>query len=173
MRKRNDIPSDIGDYLKYDETSKTGLRWKKLYGNSRCVSIGDEAGYLNKKQSYYRTKFNNKLYTNHRIIYFLHYSYCPDCIDHIDNDKSNNNISNLREATFSNNQQNRTINKNSTTRVKGLSIIRKTYWQLRIWKNNKIAFLEYYKLSEKTKDECRIILENKRKEFHGQFANHG
>ena len=43
------------------------------------------------------------------------------CVDHIDNIKSNNNINNLRWATYSENQQNRTITKNNTSNVKGVS----------------------------------------------------
>ena len=171
MIDRNEIPNNIGEYIEYDETSSTFLRWKKK--SAIRVSIGDEAGNLDKNQSYYRTHFNNIRYSNHRIVYFLNHGYCPDCIDHIDMNKQNNNINNLREATLSNNQQNRTINKNNTTGVKGLSISKNKYWHLQIKKNSKLVFLERYKLTEKTKEECRIILENKRKELHGQFSNHG
>lgn len=171
--KINEIPENIGDYLEYDETSSTFLRWKKLYGKKNQINVGDEAGYLNKCNRYCLTSFNDIQYKNHRIIYFLHYGYCPNIIDHIDGNPSNNNINNLREATISKNNHNRTINKNSTTGVKGLSIIKQTYWRLKIIKNGKRAFQETYKLTEKTKDECRIILENKRKELHGSFSNHG
>lgn len=172
MRKRNDIPSDIGDYLKYDETSKTGLRWKKVWGAKNQINIGDESGTLHHK-GYYITGFNGKLYLNHRIVYFLHHGYCSDILDHLDCIRSNNNINNLREATAENNQQNAKLSKRNNTGIKGLSIAKNKYWRLQIRKNGKHVFHEIYKLSEKTKDECRVILENKRKEFHGQFANHG
>lgn len=172
MIDRNEIPNDIGEFVEYDDTSSTFLRWKKILGQRSRVSIGDDAGYLD-HTGYYHTKFNSKQYLNHRIVFFLYNGYCPDCIDHIDGNPKNNNINNLREASMSENKHNSIIPKNNTTGVKGLSVSRKTYWRLQIWKNNKIAFLEYYKLTEKTKDECRIILENKRKELHGSFTNHG
>lgn len=174
MIDRNEIPSDIGDYLQYNETSKTGLRWAKLL-NIQCrrINVGDEAGSLNKISGYYLTTFNGKLYSNHRIIYFLYNGYSPDIIDHIDGNKQNNNINNLREATVSSNNYNSKLSKRNNTGVKGLSIIKQTHWRLKISKNGKVAFLEYYKLTDKTKEECRIILENKRKELHGPFANHG
>ena len=43
------------------------------------------------------------------------------CVDHIDNDKSNNNVNNLRWATLSENQHNRSVNKNSSSNAKGVS----------------------------------------------------
>lgn len=171
--KSNDIPSDIGNYLEYDETSSTFLRWKKQTHISNRINVGDEAGSLNKSTSYYHTFFNNKAYLTHRIVFFLHNGYCPEVLDHVDCVRTNNNINNIRESTLSENSHNRKINKNSTTGVKGLSISKNKYWQLQIKKNGKVAFIETYKLTEKTKEECRIILENKRKELHGNFSNNG
>jgi len=166
----NDIPKNIGEFLEYDETSSTKLRWKRK--SALSVNIGDEAGSLN-NNGYYQTKFNGKKYLNHRIIYFLQHGYCPNIIDHIDGNRQNNNINNLREATSAKNNHNRKINKNNKTGVKGLSIYKETYWQLRIKKNGKYVFSKYHLKTEKTKDECRILLENKRKELHGQFSNNG
>ena len=42
------------------------------------------------------------------------------CVDHIDNNRHNNHIDNLRWVTKSENQHNRSINKNSTSMVKGV-----------------------------------------------------
>lgn len=173
----NEIPQNIKDYVEYDETSSTFLKWKKAAGKRGI--IGNEAGCLNKITGYYETRFNRKKYKNHRIIFFLHHGYCPDILDHIDNNRQNNNIYNLREASISQNNHNSRIPKNNTTGVKGLSIMKTKnypeleYWKLQIKNNGKLVFQEIYKLIEKTKDECRIILEEKRKELHGQFSNNG
>jgi hypothetical protein len=43
------------------------------------------------------------------------------CIDHIDNDRQNNHVSNIRWATHTENQQNSSLHKNNTTGVKGVS----------------------------------------------------
>jgi hypothetical protein len=42
------------------------------------------------------------------------------CVDHIDNNRHNNHIDNLRWVSKSENQHNRSINKNSTSMVKGV-----------------------------------------------------
>lgn len=39
----------------------------------------------------------------HRLIFEMHNGYCPDIVDHVDRDKSNNRIENLREVTKSQN----------------------------------------------------------------------
>jgi hypothetical protein len=48
------------------------------------------------------------------------------CIDHVDCDRQNNHVSNLRWATHTENQQNSSIHKNSTSGVKGVSFQKRT-----------------------------------------------
>ena len=47
------------------------------------------------------------------------------CVDHIDNNKLNNTISNLRWCDLSENQHNRKLNKNSISGVKGVSWVKR------------------------------------------------
>lgn len=54
--KANEIPSNIGEYLAYDETSPTGLRWIKA---RQKINVGDPAGSLDNR-NYYKTQFNGK-----------------------------------------------------------------------------------------------------------------
>ena len=77
-------------------------------------------------------KFNRKV---HILVLnaFLNNLENKPCVDHIDNDKSNNNISNLRWKTHTENCQNRKINKNNTSSVKGVSYDKKNKkWQATI-----------------------------------------
>lgn len=167
--KTNETPSNIGEYLVYDDTSPTGLRWIKLCGHKNQINIGDPAGSFNNRRNYYQTKFDGRYYRNHRIIYFLHHGYCPEIIDHIDNVRTNNQISNLRAATLSQNQHNSKIRKNNSSGHKGVSLHSSgKYWHVQIRKNRKLVINKTFPLSEFQQacdfaDEQRAIL-------HGEFS---
>ena len=112
------IPKDIGDYVAYSEESSTGLINK--VDRTHHSKKGQEIGFEN--QGYYRFKFGQKLYSNHRIIYFLNTGIDPEekTVDHEDGDSLNNKISNLRLATRSQNQDNRKKQKNNKSGATGV-----------------------------------------------------
>ena len=113
------IPKDIRDYIAYSEESSTGLINK--VDRTHHSKKGKECGYKN-KAGYYQTRFRNKLYSNHRIIYFLNTGIDPEekTVDHEDGNSLNNKISNLRLATLSQNQDNRKKQKNNKSGVTGV-----------------------------------------------------
>lgn len=154
--------------MEYDETSKTGLRWKKITGKK--VIVGDDAGCLH-HTGYYQTRFNRKFYRNHRIVYFLHHGCCPDIIDHIDNNTKNNNINNLREATLSNNGHNRKIHKNNKLGHKNIYPV-KNGWgiQLRVKgeKHNKSLNKKDFTIDDAIKIRDKMI-----EDLCGEFGNNG
>lgn len=78
------------------------LYWKIKKGSA---NIGDRAGNV-MKNGYRQIGINSKNYYTHRVIFLYHHGYLPEFLDHIDGDKSNNNIENLREATLQENQMN-------------------------------------------------------------------
>lgn len=59
---------------------------------------GRAAGSINSK-GYLITGIDGKTYLNHRIIFLMHHGYLPSLIDHIDRNRTNNNIDNLRGAS--------------------------------------------------------------------------
>jgi hypothetical protein len=76
------------------------------FGNGRAVKAGSKAGTLHKK-GYTQIKINGNLFMAHRLIWFVTYGKFPDNqIDHIDGDKSNNRIENLRDVSQKVNSQN-------------------------------------------------------------------
>ena len=83
---------------------------------------GSRVGYL-RKDGYYGTMFNKKSYLVHRIIFGIVHGYLPEVVDHKDHDRTNNLISNLREADYSKNIHNARLSKSDSTGVKG---VRKT-----------------------------------------------
>lgn len=60
-------------------------------------------------------------YKEHRLAWLLHYGEWPECqIDHINGDRSDNRIDNMRIATATQNQGNKKLQKNNTTGFKGV-----------------------------------------------------
>jgi hypothetical protein len=75
---------------------------------SKKTIVGEEAGSLPPK-GYRQIMINGKMYRTHRLIYIFHNGEIADNlhIDHINRDKLDNNIENLRLVTRQENQWNR------------------------------------------------------------------
>jgi hypothetical protein len=108
------------DIFIYDEVTGN-LLWK-IDSPPNFVK-GKIAGTIN-NTGYYRTKVFGKKYLNHRIIFAMHHGYMPKYIDHIDRNRLNNKIENLRPATRRLNAINREY-KNSKNTASGLQGIYK------------------------------------------------
>ncbi len=85
------------DLVYYDETSPTFLRWISPRANGK-VKAGAIAGSFSSSSRYSQTGYFNVTYQNHRIIWVLHNGSIVSNldIDHIDGDRANNSIVNLR-----------------------------------------------------------------------------
>lgn len=109
--RANDVEIDINKIkleLYYEESSgklfrkpREGTTLKDRQFNGR---FGDkEAGTL-RKDGYVRVKVCGRYLLAHRVIWAIMYDRWPtEIIDHKDRDRSNNRLSNLREATKSEN----------------------------------------------------------------------
>jgi hypothetical protein len=73
------------------------------------------------KLGYIKFKLDNYQTYGHRLAFLYMTGSMPKEIDHIDGNPSNNAWSNLREVTRGQNQFNRSLHKDSTSLVKGLS----------------------------------------------------
>jgi HNH endonuclease/AP2 domain len=100
---------ELDKILYYDENVESCLRW--ISGNKRNTKDGSIAGNLSKSSGYWSVNINNKLYRCHRIVAVLHgLDVTQDkVVDHIDTNKSNNKIDNLRVVTQSENSRNRNV----------------------------------------------------------------
>ena len=63
----------------------------------------------------------------HRMVFLLHYGYLPDCIDHINNRRLDNNPANLRAVTSAQNCSNRTSAKSAVSKYLGVHKQRKKW----------------------------------------------
>ena len=146
---------------------KTGIfkwraRWKH---NGR--SIGREnkiAGTLH-HHGYIHIKINRKLHLAHRLAWLYVYGYFPEHqIDHIDQIRNHNWISNLREATRSCNAQNCKIsilNKSGITGVRWGKGNKR--WRAYIGSNGKLINLGYYRNKLKA---AKARLKAEKKYYH-------
>ena len=71
----------------------------------RC-GAGDRVGSINER-GYIITKIKGERWRVHRLIYIYHYGEIVHQIDHINNDRTDNRIENLRDISQSENQLNR------------------------------------------------------------------
>jgi hypothetical protein len=116
---------------------------------------------------YLVVSIKNKTYLVHRLIFWLKNNYLPKYIDHIDGNKLNNSIENLREAS---NQQNCFNQKLRKTSLSGIKNVR---WEERL-KKWSVRFTVNYKpkhIGVYSKLEDAIQAASKaRQELHKQFA---
>jgi HNH endonuclease len=117
--------------LSYDE--ETGAFHWKVSSNNR-IKIGDIAGSVSKRTGYIQIKINLKLHQAHRLAWLYVYGELPkNEIDHIDHNRTNNSISNLREVTRQENSRNTKIRSNNSSGVTGVSWNKQTFrWHVRI-----------------------------------------
>ncbi len=110
----------------------------------------------------------------HRLIWIWNFGAIPDGmqIDHIDNDRTNNRLSNLRLALPIQNHVNSLIRSDNTSGVKGVSYWKNSKgvwrWRSRVRLNGK----EYCSYHDE-KDQAISACNRRRAIVHGEFANRG
>ena len=133
------------------------------------VRVGHKAGYLKKNKGYIYIECMGKSYAAHRLAWFYTFKQFPaNQIDHINGNKSDNRIKNLREATNSQNRANsKTTNKHGVKGVRKLPWMKESdrCWQAQITHNKKVIYLGCYN----TKEEAHSVYVNAAKKLHGDF----
>lgn len=104
----------------------------------------------------------------HRVIWAIFYGELPDCqIDHINCDKEDNRISNLRQANFSENASNVRLRADNTSGYKGVSWNKRMgQWQAGLSSNKNRVHVGYFDSAE----DAYIAYCKAAYEYHGQFA---
>lgn len=108
-------------------------------------------------------------YFAHRIIWEMHNDNIPEglVVDHIDGNRSNNCIANLRVCTFQQNHFNRGRQSNNKSGFKGVSWHKqKAKWVAQIKIKGKNKFLGFYHDPEKAYEKyCEMAIKH-----YGEFA---
>ena len=98
--------------LEHFRTERGWRRWNRRY-------VGQEAGMVEK---YRRIKLGGRFVMAHRLAWLFHYGDWPSSdLDHIDRDKLNNRIGNLRVVTRAENARNARRRRDNTSGVTGVS----------------------------------------------------
>lgn len=160
------------DYLKtiLDYNSHTGdFTWKQQL--SATGPAGSKAGCIKSTDGYVQIQINKRKYRAHRLAWFYVNGKWPKkYIDHINHDRGDNRIDNLRECNDSTNQANRRISSNNTSGYKGVYWNKfKESWEARIKKDGKSYNLGYYD----DKDDAHKAYCKAAKNLFGSYAYTG
>lgn len=143
------------------------LYWKSKLNQFSRAKIGLETGCI-ANDGYKRTKINGKLYGNHQIIFLMFNGYIPQQIDHINRNRLDNRIENLRAANNSKNQHNKSIPKNNTSGIKGVTWNKRAKkWYVQLMFNKKQMYFGLYEDLEL----AELVIKEARKKYHGEFAS--
>jgi len=130
LKKAQELTTErLHEALSYDPN--TGVfRWAISH---RRTVIGAIAGNLNDR-GYRAICVDGKTYRAYRLAWFYVYGVWPvDQLDHINGVRDDNRIANLREATHAQNQQNRGLGRNNTSRHAGVGWdAERGKWEVRI-----------------------------------------
>ena len=158
----------IKDYPNYSFDLNSNQVYNTKYKRYLKLTLGKNGYYCiglykNNKQ---------KVFRFHRLVYEAYYGEIPEnlCIDHIDNNKQNNNIDNLRLASISENICNiRNYKNNLSTGYKNITKTNYNTYRVQIIKNNKHIYRKSFKTIEEAINNRDIQL----KLIHNEFANLG
>lgn len=142
------------------------LIWKKSSGTikveTKVTSISN--------RGYVVVQVNRKRYLAHRIIWLLVYGKMPVMVDHIDGDKQNNRIENLREVDNTLNHWNERRRSTNKSGHKGVWWHKQSNrWEAGCRANGKQVTIGRY---ERIEDAVEAVKQF-REQQHGQYANHG
>lgn len=155
------VSDDVREHIGYDPA--TGKFWWKV--EPGCLAAN---GYR-----YIRVK--GKMRLAHRMAWVMYHGEEPDgLVDHINGDRTDNRIENLRLATYSQNSANAKLHTRNTSGLKGASRVfrkgkRTDRWQATITVNNKQTYLGSFG----TKEEAHAVYLDAARKHQGEFANSG
>lgn len=139
----------------------------------RCVTHPNKSRWIDKpagsmhKTGYRHITWMGKIHKAHRLIFLMHHGYLPPEVDHINGNRSDNRIENLRAANRSENQCNRPALANNTSGHPGVSWHQKSNaWVVRVMKNGKTVFSKYFKDLEL----AGLVASEARALHHGVYA---
>lgn len=129
---------------------------------------GTELGYIS-ANGYVRTEIQGKKYYVHRLIFLYHHGYFPANVDHINGNRLDNRLENLREATSAQNNHNRSQDRRNKSGFKGVcwsKAVKK--WHVQVGISNFQQSFGYFDDIEL----ADLVAQEARDKYHKGFAKH-
>ena len=146
---------------KHFPTDRACSAWNARYPGQPALT-GYTKGYLG-------GHIFSKRYYSHRVAFAMYHGFEPTLVDHIDGDRSNNRIENLRECNMVENHRNKGIREGFGSGVYGVSYVERSgKWSATITVSKKQIYLGSYS----TKDEAAAARFGAERAL-GFHANHG
>ena len=124
----------LREYFSYDSR---GL-FIRLKRSGQTGKVGAEARGHKHSGGYRYLGFQGIQFRLHRLVWQFHYGNCPNELDHINRNKDDNRLENLRAATLSQNHFNVGLRRDNSSGTKGLRFEQaKKLWHGRVWINGK------------------------------------
>lgn len=161
----DDVSIERLRYL-FDYDRETGLA-TRLVTVATNARVGDVAGSV-QSSGHLIVWIDGRSYLVHRVVWAIHYGKWPtDQIDHVNGIKTDNRISNLREATHAENMRNRGMLRSNTSGVIGVCWHKASQkWQAYIRSGFRIWHLGLFDDLDRAAEEVAWW----RKTFFGEFA---
>lgn len=164
---------ELRNLLNYDPVTGE-FRWKprprEMFNSDRAYAAwfarfpGKIAGNT-PAGDYGRINIGGRIYHTHRLAWLHHYGELPAEIDHIDGDRANNAISNLRAASHSQNACNTPIRKHNRLGVKNIYYDGVSY-RVKLKIDRKLVFDKRFP----TLEEAREAYAREAVRHQGEFA---
>lgn len=161
MENLTEIANDkLNALFVYDNGALRNRVARRRAREGELVGTLDADGYL-------VARVEGRVYKVHRLVYAMFHGICPALLDHINGNKTDNRIENLRPATATQNGYNRKKNHNSTS-FKGVSYMHGK-WVAQCQVAGKRHYLGLFCSPE----AANAALIEFRRNAHGEYANHG
>jgi len=167
--------SKLKELLYYDE--HTGIfTWKVSRGTKKA---GEIAGTLH-HSGYITISIDRLIYQGHRLACLYMTGNCPEYVDHENTIRHDNKWTNIRKATWNQNQHNASLRSDNTTGVKGITLVNPEgypAYSARVMVNGKTKAKRFY-LSKFASTEAALSAATKwvqeyRLIVHREYTNHG